>query len=110
MLRGGRYDAWDLEVRSGLFGAARLVMGVEEHPGGRQLVRLRWRPKVPARGPILVLGFVMLAIAAARDHAWTAAAVLGLGAILPGLRALTQCTGAMATITEAVRRVRREGA
>ncbi|MBA2627473.1 MAG: glycosyltransferase, partial [Gemmatimonadales bacterium] len=38
-LHGGEYDRWDLEVRGGLFGAARLLMDVEDHPAETQLVR-----------------------------------------------------------------------
>ena len=106
VLRGGRHDCWDLEVRGGLLGAARVVMGVEEHPGGRQLVRLRWWPKVSARGPGLALVFALLASAAARDHARVAAAILGLGTLFPGLRCLTQSAAAVATITRGVRRLR----
>src|SRR5205823_3444057 len=44
VLRGGRHDRWDLEVRGGFFGAARLLLGVEDHPGGHQMLRLRWWP------------------------------------------------------------------
>src|SRR5207249_1407804 len=47
VLRGERDARWDLEVRGGFLGAARLLMGVEEHAGGKQLVRLRWWPVVP---------------------------------------------------------------
>src|SRR2546426_6284757 len=38
-LRGGEHDRWDLEVRCGFFGAARLLMGVEDH-GDRKSTRL----------------------------------------------------------------------
>ncbi len=42
-LRGGDFDRWDLHVRGGLLGAARLRIAVEEHGGGRQLTRyLAW--------------------------------------------------------------------
>src|SRR3989449_7208553 len=47
VLRGGRVARWDLEVRGGFFGAARLLMGVEEHAGGKQLIRVRWWPVMP---------------------------------------------------------------
>src|SRR3989449_803781 len=51
-LRGGRDGRWDLEVRGGSFGAARLLMGVEEHAGGKRSeerrvgkeCRSRWSP------------------------------------------------------------------
>src|SRR5205823_6843233 len=80
VLRGGRHDRWDLEVRGGFFGAARLLLGVEDHPGGHQMLRLRWWPDVPARGPLLTLAFALLTRSAWHDRAWVAVAVLGLGA------------------------------
>src|SRR5205085_2591593 len=79
VLRGGRHDRWDLEVRGGFLGAARLLLGVEEHPGGHQMLRLRWWPDVPARGPLLTLAFALLARSALHDQAWVAMAALRPG-------------------------------
>src|SRR5436305_1222563 len=70
---------------------------------GPRLGRLRSWPVVRLRGPVLALGFAVFALAAALDHAWVAAAVLGLGAFLPALRTLEQCTTGVATITQALR-------
>jgi glycosyltransferase involved in cell wall biosynthesis len=109
VLHGGEHDRWDLEVRCGFFGAARLLMGVEDHSGG-QLVRLRLWPVVPARGPVLTVGFAALALGALQDHAWPAAAVLGVAALLLALCTLKQCTAGMATITRGLRRLRGGGA
>src|SRR3989449_928524 len=109
VLRGGEHDRWDLEVRCGFLGAARLLMGVEDHGGG-QFVRLRLWPDVPAWGPVLTVGFAALALGAFHDHAWPAAAVLGLMALLPALRTLQQCTAAMATIARGLKRLQDEGA
>ncbi len=109
VLRGGEHDRWDLEVRCGFLGAARLLMGVEDHGGG-QFVRLRLWPDVPAWGPVLTVGFAALALGAFHDHAWPAAAVLGLIALLLALRTLQQCTTAMATITRGLRRLQDGGA
>jgi len=108
VLRGGRHARWDLEVRSGFFGAARLLMGVEQHAGGKQLIRLRWWPTVPPRGPLLTLCFTALTAGAARDHAWGAALLMGLGALVLAGRTLEQCTAAMATTRDAVARLRDE--
>jgi len=110
VLRGGRDARWDLEVRGGTFGAARLLMGVEEHAGGKQLIRVRWWPVMPAAGPLLTLVFAVLARGAFGDHAWIAAAVLGLGALLFAARAVEQCSAATATIREVVGRLRRSEA
>jgi len=106
VLRGGRHDRWDLEVRGGFFGAARLLLGVEEHPGGHQMLRLRWWPDVPARGPLLTLAFALLTRSALHDRAWVAAGVLGAGALFFLWRTLEQCTAAMATVRDAVARLR----
>ncbi|MDH3602392.1 MAG: glycosyltransferase, partial [Candidatus Tectomicrobia bacterium] len=43
--RGGAYDRWDLDVSGGFLGAARLLMTIEEHGAGKQLVRFRIGPK-----------------------------------------------------------------
>ena len=102
VLRGDEHDPWDLEVRGGVLGAARLVIGVEDHPGGKQLIRLRWWPAVPLRGPVLAAVFTALTIAAAHAHAWAAAAFLGLGAALPPLHIVEQTMAAMATMRAAV--------
>ena len=104
VLRGGEHDRWDLEVRCGFLGAARLLMGVEDHGGG-QFVRLRLWPDVPAWVPVFTVGFAALARGAFLHHAWPAAAVLGLMAVLPALRTLQQCTAAMATTTRGLKRL-----
>jgi O-antigen biosynthesis protein len=103
VLRGGPHDGWDVEVRAGFFGMARMLMGLEEHGGGRQLVRLRCWPHIPMRGLVLTGGLATLALAAAHDHAWLAAAVLGLGAMLPILKAVEEGGTAMATLLGCVR-------
>ncbi len=110
VLRGGRDARWDLEVRGGSFGAARLLMGVEEHAGGKQLIRVRWWPVMPAAGPLPALVFALLTRGAVRDHAWVAAGVLGLAAFLWAARAVEQCSAATATIREVVGRLRRSEA
>jgi len=102
-LRGGDYDRWDLEVRGGLFGAARLLATTEEHGAGRQLVRFRLWPTCSVKGVVLILCLLALATAAACDHAWSSAAMLGLVAILPACRMVQECAGAMATVQHALK-------
>jgi hypothetical protein len=94
-LRGGDFDRWDLEVRGGPLGAARLRMVNEEHGGGRQ----RWRVRVWSRasrvGLALELVLIGLATGAAFDGAWAAAAMLGGAAVIVLARSVEEC--AMAT-------------
>lgn len=75
---GGTWDRWDLHLRAGLLGGSRLRMGLEEHGGGRQLVRTRITPHVPVA--VLAIGAVLATVtaAAALAQAWAAAALLGI--------------------------------
>ena len=108
VLTGGDHDNWDLEIRGGILGAARVVMGSEDHPGAKQLLRLRWWPVIPARGPLVALTLAALAVASASGHAWGVAVPLAVGAVLPLLNAIEQAMAAMATIRYAVERLRKE--
>jgi len=109
VLRGDEHDCWDLEVRGGILGVARLLMGVEDHAGGKQMIRVRWWPKIPVRGPILALGFAALSGAAAQAQLWVAAVLLGLGALLPALHIVEQCMAGMATIRQTVHQLKQGG-
>ena len=80
--RGAEYDRWDLEIRVGVVGAARLRMGVEEHAGGAQLVRFRCWPKWSTGALVSSLLLAVLCLLAGRDEAWAAAGVLGAAAVL----------------------------
>jgi len=100
--RGGTCERWDLEVRGGLLGAARLRAGLEEHGAGRQLVRLRTWP-VPSRTAIGAAALlVALAVLAAGDGALAAAAVLGAGALALAGHCLRACAAACGALRTAI--------
>jgi GT2 family glycosyltransferase len=103
VLKGGEYDRWDLEVRNGVFGAARTRMVVEEHGDGKQLVRFRVWPRCSSIAVGLILLFSLLAGAAALAHAWIAAAAHGALALLITLRTAMECSFAMGTFVHALR-------
>ncbi|MGH7530721.1 MAG: glycosyltransferase, partial [Gemmatimonadales bacterium] len=109
VLEGGAYDRWDLEVRGGILGAARLVMGAEDHAGGKQLLRIRWWPVIPVRGPLIALAFAGLALAASQAFLWTDGALLALGAVLPVVNIIEHCMAGMATIRRAIERLHAGG-
>jgi hypothetical protein len=74
--RSGEFDRWDLEVREGWFGSARVLMTVEEYSRGRQLVRWRIWPRWPLAASALAAVGVSLAVLAAVAGADVAAAIL----------------------------------
>jgi len=101
--RGGDWDLWDLEVEGGAFGTARLIIAVEDHGSGKQLVRSRWWPSVSATGLALALVLSPLAVAATLDGARPAAPILGAVATWVLLRAGLQCGAAAAAIEHSLR-------
>jgi hypothetical protein len=102
VIRGGDYDRWDLEVRGGPLGSARLLLAVEEHGGGRQLARFRLWPRVSRTGAVVVIFVGALFAASALSGAWAAAALLGGAALLLALRELQECATGIAAAVEAI--------
>jgi GT2 family glycosyltransferase len=96
VLRGGPFDRWDLEVRTGMFGGIRLLTMIEEHGTGKQVFRVRIWPHSPGRvvGFGLIFGF--LGLAAAINGAWLALTVLSGMALFFLIEMLGQCASAMA--------------
>jgi GT2 family glycosyltransferase len=75
--RGNPYARFDLEVSAGAFGSARMLVAVEEHGRGRQLVRCRIWPRIsPAawRSTLSLLAVGEAAVLSGRD-------VIGWGAV-----------------------------
>jgi GT2 family glycosyltransferase len=99
--RGGDWDRWDLEVVCGALGGARLMMAVEDHGAGNQLIRVRWWPTVSATALTLTTGIAALSAAAGIDGGWSAAAILGTAVAAIVLRTACQCGAATAVIERA---------
>jgi O-antigen biosynthesis protein len=95
---GGNWDRWDLQVRGGVLGVARLRLAIEEHGAGRQFVRVRAWPR-PRSGALAVsLLAAALAALAAGSGAYAAAIVLGAAAAALVGRLLYECGVACAAI------------
>jgi O-antigen biosynthesis protein len=98
VLHNGDYDAWDLEVRGGMFGSSRLLMATEDSGSGTQVIRVRAWPRF-SWGVGVVLGVcVFLAVAAFRDDAYAATSALAFLAGLVVLRVVHDCGTAAHTI------------
>jgi hypothetical protein len=98
VVRGGPYDRWDLEVRGGTLGAARLLMVTEEHDRGRQLVRFRSSPQCSSGWSIGLTGLLLLAVAALAGRAWAVSFILMGGWGLAAVAMLRQCGAALGTV------------
>jgi len=98
VVRGGDFDRWDLDVRGGLLGGARTRMTVEEHGGGRQLIRFRSSPRFSVFGLTLILMFGGLATAAAIDGALIAFVVLTALALLVTVGAVWEGASSLGAI------------
>jgi GT2 family glycosyltransferase len=102
VLRGAEFDRWDLEVQGGMFGAARVLMAVEDHGAGTQFVRARAWPRCLRAGLWPPLLLAVLSGVAALDHCRTASGVLAaLGAALLA-RVVYECGVAMAQVSRAI--------
>jgi GT2 family glycosyltransferase len=93
--RGGEYDRWDLEVRTGALGGARLRLAAEEHGSGRQLVRLRIWPLPSRTGCALMVFLLSLCWVALNRQRLMESIFLATLALLICLTVVRQCAGAI---------------
>ena len=99
--RGGTFDRWDLEIRPGNLGAARMMMAVEENPGRTQVVRIRWSPRCSRLGTAAALLLGGLAVAAGMDHSVVATIVLAAGSLAIIGETAWQCAAAVGVTRQA---------
>jgi hypothetical protein len=108
VVRGGDFDNWDLDVRSGSLGAVRLRTAVEEHGAGRQLIRFRLTPRVSRTALLLALLFTLLSLGAWEDGVWWIAGILAVPAAWLVIRIAYDCavaTGVVLSNIEGARKV-----
>ena len=90
VLSGGEFDSWDLEVRGGLFGKSRLRMAVEEHGGGKQMIRFRLGTGYSSFGLIMIVASAILSLLTAFDRVWAVSAVFCFLLAVLFIRALVE--------------------
>ncbi len=105
VVRGAEYDRWDLELRSGLLAAVRLLMTVEEHGDGRQMFRYLLSPRYTTTAAVGFVLATLLTMGAELDRIWSVATVLGALSFFLLLHSLAECGLAMAVAVRALRRV-----
>jgi GT2 family glycosyltransferase len=107
--RGGDFDDWDLEIRGGLLGGVHTRLAVEEHGGGKQLLRFRVWPKVSPTGIGIACMFWALAIGAGLQRDWSATAMLGGIGFLVAAWWLQGCSRAKAAFERALWKIGAQG-
>ena len=102
--RGGEYERWDLEIRGGLVGAARIRTTLEEHGGGQQLVRMRSWP-VPSRAVVSTGALLTaLGVLAFADGALAAGSVMAVSAMWLVVWCVRDCAAAVGALRAGIRR------
>ena len=76
VMRGTSPDRWDLEFREGASTSTRILMAIEEHGGGKQMLKFRVWPEYSHSQLILMLIFLGLGTWAILDDAWFAGLML----------------------------------
>jgi len=99
--RGSAWDRWDLAIRGGALGGARLRAATEEHGAGRQLTRVRAWPRSSPGASIAAGLLALLAGAAAVGGAVGVAGVLAAVVLALTLMVLRDCAAAIATVERA---------
>jgi len=79
---GGDYSRWDLEIIGGIFGSVRMLIAIEDHGAGNQLVRIHSWPRCRKAATALLALLTILTTAAALDHAWPVVGIFGTILIL----------------------------
>jgi GT2 family glycosyltransferase len=98
VLAGGAYDGWDLQVQGGILGGIRTRLAIEEHGGGKQMLRFGAWPRCSVVGVVLASVFTALCAAAALDRNWDSCVALGGIALLLASRMLYECSIAMGAL------------
>jgi glycosyltransferase involved in cell wall biosynthesis len=96
--RGGDFDEWDIEARNGLFSYSRALLLVEEHGGGKQLLRLRCWSNFYSNSLVVLGGLLTLVVFATLEGEVVVSLALQLLTLLVGFRLVRSAASCMNTI------------
>jgi hypothetical protein len=99
---GGSFGRWDLDLRDGPLGSARLLLSVEEQGGGAQLVRYRCWPIVRRTTLFAVVAVAALAMTAWVSGAAVAAAITAAIGVVVAALSFVECGSALGALLTAV--------
>jgi hypothetical protein len=104
-MTGGDYDRWDLEIRGGLFGGARLLMATEDHGSGRQMVRFRIAPKWSRTALMPTALFAVVSLGAAGDGAYPVSLLSAVFSVAIVARVLADSGFAAGSVSDALQQL-----
>ncbi len=110
VIHGGDFDRWDLQISGGLAGRVQILMAIEEHGNGNQLIRLRFWPRISRIALGILFGLMVLLSYAALDQAFVAAMLIGIVTLGFGVALLKDCGIATGSFLEAVREIKEKEA
>jgi hypothetical protein len=99
----GGFDRWDLAVRVGPLGSARLRLVAEEHGHGRQMIRFRIWPRWSRGGAAMSALFAVFAATAVRRDAGEPAVVFAALAFVIAAWMVFECAASVAICLSALR-------
>ena len=85
-----------------------MARAIEEHGGGKQLVRFRSWPKTSLIPLVLLALFGFFAVTAVLDRSWIAAGVGGLMTLLLGIYTFRSCATAAVSLLHTLRTIEKE--
>jgi len=97
--RGGDFDRWDLETACGIFAVVRGLLMIEEHGGGKQLVRMRYWIRFSRVGIGLFILFAALALVAGYDNSFITATILGTFSLFLGIAIISDSLRAVGNLS-----------
>ncbi|MDX1393420.1 MAG: glycosyltransferase [Gemmatimonadota bacterium] len=101
VLTGGEFDRWDLTVKSGMFGRARVYTCTEEHGNGRQFIRFRFVPWMARPAVVAIASAVSLGAWAFADGAGFAGGVFIALATIVTVRVTLECGAVLSACLQA---------
>lgn len=103
--RGGDFDDWDMEVRSGIFSNSRALLTIEEHGGAKQYLRLRCKTIFSPAGLVLLTLSGSLAVFSTLNGSWLVGAVIGAITFLLASRFIIEAANGMNSLFTAFKRL-----
>lgn len=107
--RGGDFDPWDLNAHGGMFGSVRVLLAVEEHGQGKQMLLVKQKPTISAFiltiSSILLMGGVGLILLGG----WLSGVLLMVSGASLLLRAVGDVVAAMCALCDATKPLAQHG-